>query len=47
MLTEVAIKKKENQKKEIANSIKMSSKKFIVVYTVWNVWDEGGTMHEP
>lgn len=19
---------------------------FIVVYTVWNVWDEGGTMHE-
>jgi hypothetical protein len=25
----------------------MSSKKFIVVYTVWNVWDEGGTMHEP
>jgi hypothetical protein len=25
----------------------MSSKKIIVVYTVWNVWDEGGTMHEP
>lgn len=46
MLTEVAIWKKENQKKEIANSIKMSSTKFIVVYTVWNVWDEGGKMHE-
>jgi hypothetical protein len=46
MLTEIAIWKKENQKKEIANSIKMSSTKFIALYTVWNVWDEGGTMHE-